>query len=84
MGDPLDGHYKTRQDAVDKCFKAALKMKFEVFAVQDGGQCFSSADARSKYKQAGNSDKCKIMKGGPMANDVYEIGMLLDFFHKQQ
>lgn len=72
----LDGPYKHRMNAVNKCLKAALEKKFEVFAVQDGGQCFSSADARSKYKQSGNSDKCKIMKGGPMANDVYEVGPL--------
>jgi len=72
----LDGYYTRRQDAVEKCFRAALQKNFEVFAVQDGGQCFSSADAGSKYKQFGFSDKCTSMKGGPMANDVYQISPL--------
>jgi len=72
----LDKHYKRRTDAVMKCAKAALQKGFEVFAVQDGGQCFSSADARSKYKQFGRSEKCETMKGGPMANDVYQISPL--------
>lgn len=73
----LDGHYKSREDAVKKCFKATLDKGFEVFAVQDGGACFSSADARKNYKKAGSSTECKGMKGGPMANSVYEISPLM-------
>ena len=75
----LDGHYKTRVDSIEKCSFAALENGFDVFAVQDGGACFGGCLTESRfctvrYKQYGTSDKCISMKGGPMANDVYEWG----------
>ena len=73
--DILTGHYKRRDDAINKCMKAAKKLNFNVFAIQDGGQCFSSANAKVaglKYGKSPNCDK-KSGKGGPMANAVYEI-----------
>ena len=53
--------------------KAAIEKGFEVFAIQDGGQCLGSADAKARYKMGGSSTQCRSMKGGPLANDVYEI-----------
>ena len=68
-----DEHYKRRSNAVQKCFKAALSQGKTVFAIQDGGQCFSSNSAQVTYKKYGSSNECVQGKGGPMANDVYEI-----------
>ena len=68
-----DEHYKRRSNPVQKCFKAALSQGYSVFAVQDGGQCFSSNSAQFTYKKNGSSNECVQGKGGPMANDVYEI-----------
>ena len=73
----LDGPYKTRGDSIKKCSLAALEKGLDVFALQDGGACFGSVGA-VRYKWYGTSDKCISMKGGPMANDVYEFG---EFFY---
>ena len=74
----LDGHYKRRQNSVQKCYKAALSLRHRIFAVQDGGHC-SVSSSTENYKKNGPSTACsKDGSGGPMANDVYKLldGML--------
>jgi len=68
-------HYKRRPDAVKKCMVAAISFGYDVFAVQDGGQCFSGANAGTAYKTEKSRD-CDGLKGGPMANDVFIISPL--------
>ena len=74
-GNPvLDGHYKSRTDAVTQCFGLTSSLGYTVFAVQDGGQCFTSSSATETYNTYGSSSKClSDGKGGPMANEVYII-----------
>ena len=69
-------HYKRRSDAVKKCMVAALEFGYDIFAVQDGGQCFSGANAGTAYKTEKSSD-CDGLTGGPMANDVFIISKFL-------
>lgn len=70
----LDGHYKSRTNAKEKCFKAALALGYRLFAIQDGGQCFSSYTANNTYTHYGTSAACSgDGEGGPLANNVYEI-----------
>lgn len=70
----LIGSYLTRENKVQKCYEAAKHLGFEVFAVQDGGQCMSSAAATTEYNKNGKSNKCgENGTGGPMANSVYRI-----------
>ena len=70
----LDGPYRSRTNTVEKCYKAALSNGYKVFAVQDDGQCMSSATAEETYNQYGESTACAASgKGGPMANNVYQI-----------
>ena len=71
----LDGtDYHSREDAIQKCYQAAKSLGYHVFAVQHGGQCASSATAKSTYNKYGASTACMPDgKGGPWANDVYEI-----------
>ena len=70
----LDGLYTRRYDEVQKCYKAASFLGFKVFAVQDGGQCFSSATANATFDRYGRSTEClSDGAGGPMANQVYKI-----------
>ena len=73
-----NGHYKRRQHPEQNCLDAAKARGYKIFALQDGGQCFGS-DNLNSYKTYGGSTACSDGKGGPMANDVYEIraGMLL-------
>ena len=70
----FDEHYKRRSDAITKCFKIALISRHTVFAIQDGGQCFTSKTANETYNMYGPSSDClDDGKGGPMANSVYQI-----------
>ena len=80
----LDGSYQSRDDAIQKCFEAAKSFGYDVFAVQNGGWCASSATAKSTYKKHGQSAACLLDgKGGHAANAVYEINqgkLLSDMF----
>ena len=70
--DPSYLHYKQRIDPKKNCLDAAMSYGFDVFALQDGGQCFGSDNMRS-YKKYNISDKCVDKEGGSLANYVYEI-----------
>lgn len=70
----LDGDYKTRLDPISKCFQAAKKRGFRIFAIQDGGWCATSASAAKTFNRYGKSSACKSDgEGGPWANQVYYI-----------
>ena len=44
-----------------------------MFAIQNGGACFSGPNAESTYKRYGASDACKGGRGGAFANSVYKL-----------
>ena len=78
----LDGAYQSREDAIRKCSEAAKSFGYDVFGVQHGGWCASSATAKSTYKKHGQSTTClSDGKGGPSANDVYELKQGKIFSH---
>ena len=66
----LDGHYKRRENTLQKCFKASVTKGYEVFALQDGGQCFGAFDSVTYTKYGTSSDCLSDGQGGPMANEV--------------
>ena len=69
-------YYKSRENAIQKCFTAALYLKMDLFGVQDGGQCFGTNSSSESYKINGKSTDCLADgKGGPMANHVYKISI---------
>lgn len=69
----LDGNYTQRTHPIKKCFEVASCLGYDVFALQNGGMCASSATARDTYKKHGTSSKCSDDgKGGSWANEVYE------------
>ena len=68
----ISDSYRTRSDAIEKCFRVARERGLVLFALQDGGWCVG-ADNLNGYKKYGSSDKCKNGKGGDLANDVYRI-----------
>jgi len=73
----LDGSYTVRENPLAKCNDAAAAKGYTIFAVQDGGACLSSSDAKAKYKTYGKSTACNANgNGGAMANNVYEISPL--------
>ena len=68
----LDGNYWTREDPVAKCAVAAMRNGYNMFAVQNGGWCASSANAQDTYRKYGPSNECEgDGEGGPWANQVY-------------
>ena len=56
-----------------KCADTAKELGYKVFALQNGGQCFTSEDAEKSYSKYGLSDKCRDGIGGPLVSDVYTL-----------
>ena len=76
----LDGKYDLVDDdafqrkyPVEKCAVVALYQGYSVFALQNGGQCYSGPDAESVYDQHGPAVNCTGGLGGSLANDVYKL-----------
>ncbi|KAK3753634.1 hypothetical protein QZH41_014738, partial [Actinostola sp. cb2023] len=69
----LNGPYRSRRYAIEKCALAAAKRGWKYFAVQAGGWCASSPTAGRTYKKYGRYNSCRNGKGGPAANDVYVL-----------
>eukprot|EP00794_Sanderia_malayensis_P011221 gene11221-12400_t len=69
----LTGPYKRRQDPVNDCATVVQNRGYSVFAIQNGGACFSGANAETTYKRYGQSDACKGGRGGAFANSVYKL-----------
>ena len=79
----LDGHYLYRENPITKCFKTAKSWGHKIFALQDGGECFTDEPGLSldvdnpwvgNHEYYGNSPNwSQDGEGGPMANAVYEI-----------
>ena len=68
----ITGSYTTRDDAINKCYEVAKEKGMVIFALQDNGWCAGDFNTDG-YQKYGVSSACKDAKGGPMANDVYEI-----------
>ena len=68
----IQGNYQQRADAINACYNVAKERGMKIFAVQDGGWCAAdnNLNAYTKYGADGN---CHNGKGGPWANDVYQI-----------
>ena len=59
---------------LQRCFERALVQNNEVFALQEGGTCFTSATADATYDKYGPSDRCQDDgRGGNQASEVYKI-----------
>lgn len=74
IGPQLDGSYMQRAAAIRRCANAAHQLKIDVFAVQNGGQCFGGPEANLSYNKYGNSTRCANNgRGGPWSNQVFKI-----------
>ncbi|XP_068703602.1 uncharacterized protein [Montipora foliosa] len=70
----LDGSYGARKNAIAKCAVAAMRKRYKMFAVQNGGWCAASATANQTFDKYGTSAACgSDGEGGPWANQVYVI-----------
>ena len=68
----LTGNYQHREQAIEKCYRVAKGSGYKYFAIQHGGHCQGSNDINHSRKY-GSSNNCANGKGGPWANDLYEI-----------
>ena len=55
----MDPNYKGRRHALFKCARAALDKGYNLFGIENGGQCFASADEDKGYHKYGASKECK-------------------------
>ena len=70
--DVLDGDYKLRTNAIEKCELVAMKKRYGVFAIHDGGACLVSRIQDPKFNKYGISQDCKSDgKGASGASHVY-------------
>ena len=72
----IEGPYTDREGlAISTCFRYARKGSYNIFALQEGGQCWVSYRDDNSYMRYGrSSSKCPDNGyGGPMANEVYEV-----------
>ncbi|XP_035695838.1 uncharacterized protein LOC118429462 [Branchiostoma floridae] len=70
----LDGSYRARANAIEKCYQVARSRGFPMFAVQHGGWCAGSADGLNTYNKYGPSTTCAADgEGGFWGNEVYKI-----------
>ena len=74
MSHLLDGSYMQRAAAIRRCAKAAYDLQLDIFALQNGGQCFGEPRAQALFDKYGVSTQCSANgRGGPWANQVYRI-----------
>lgn len=75
------GNFHRAKDPVITCAQAAAKRRFKVFAVENGGECYSGRLAHSTYNRYGPSNRCRRGRGGPWAMDVYKFGRRMFCVH---
>jgi hypothetical protein len=62
------------QETVSKdCYNIAKEHGWSVYAVQNGEECFTAANAGETYQKHGTSSGCRDGIGGFWAMDVYKI-----------
>ena len=63
---------------IQGCFERAKLLGYQVFAVQYGGECYTSSEAAETYNKYGSCDICEYGTGGIWCQDVYQINGNLD------
>ncbi|XP_048589005.1 uncharacterized protein LOC5518116 isoform X2 [Nematostella vectensis] len=69
----LDDFYLSRDSPIEKCASVAQKRGYPVFALQNGGECYSGPGAETEYTKFGVSRDCRGKLGGPYANSVFRL-----------
>ena len=76
----MDSDYKSRSDPLQKCAEAALDKGFQVFGLQNGGQCFAGVNGETTFDMYGPSNQCQGNKIKKTTN-ILEIEIWLDTEH---
>ena len=71
---PPEGIHLSLSDAIKRCFTAALSFGFNMFAIQNGRYCASSATGLKTYQMYGAATTCMDNgEGWTVLNEVYEV-----------
>ena len=65
----IDGSYRKRSNKVEKCFRAALYLGYDTFAVEDAGECTISNNAANSFPRHCSEGS----EGGRLDYKVYKI-----------
>lgn len=66
-------YHKDAGHTVDGCFNKAVELGLEMFAIQNGGECWLDSAKNNNFDRYGATDRCKGAIGGKWANSVYRI-----------
>ena len=55
----MEPNYKARAHALFKCARAAREKKFQLFGLENGGQCFGSDGGETAFRKYGSSTSCR-------------------------
>ena len=58
---------------LESCYLAVYDLGYEVFGVQNGGECWTTEHGKDTYDKYGESSVCHDGLGGKWANSVYQI-----------
>ena len=68
---PVNLSKNVRVESVEECYKLAQN-NYDVFGIQNGGECWAGNKATDNYKKYSNANNCAIL-GNPLTNQVYEV-----------
>ena len=73
-------NYEPEYSGISQCYARAKTLGNEIFAVQNGKECWTTATAIEAYNKYGVADDCcsKEGTGGPFCKEVYEIGTAMN------
>lgn len=66
-------YFETTGKTIEECFQKAVELGYEMFAIQNGGECWLDGTKQNAFDKYGKSDKCLGKYGGKWANSVYRI-----------
>ena len=69
----LTGRYQDIPDVINKCYQCANGRGNTLFAIQDGGKCWTGPDDEGYKKYGASTDCLPDGRGGPLANQVYKM-----------
>ncbi|XP_078364951.1 uncharacterized protein LOC144649338 [Oculina patagonica] len=77
----LDGNYKLRENAIEKCALVSKERGYKVFAIQDGGKCLSSSTAHKSFMTGSPTGWCEGNgRGSAWFNHFYVIGEMKNVY----
>ena len=65
--------YSGTGHSVEGCYQKAIELGYEMFAIQNGGECWLDDSQKNDYDRYGPTDKCVGDVGGKWVSSVYRV-----------